>query len=102
MGGKQDKPWYEKAREEYEEYRRTTGPDVLRPRRIDKRKADAERAGLIDGAGTTGGGSPGGSVGEPPTGRVPEDTLDDTVSGIGPAEKKQPGPDPRRYRRLED
>ncbi|MFC4059593.1 hypothetical protein ACFOWE_14915 [Planomonospora corallina] len=59
-------------------------PGVRAPRKISREQADADIAGRTGGIGTSGGGGPGGTAGQPPTGRVPDDELADTTLGIGP------------------
>ncbi|MFC0864273.1 hypothetical protein ACFHYQ_18430 [Sphaerimonospora cavernae] len=56
-------------------------PGIRATRKGSKEKADADIAGRVGGIGTTGGGGPGGTVGEPPTGQVPDEVLADTTLG---------------------
>ncbi|GIH69747.1 hypothetical protein [Sphaerimonospora thailandensis] len=81
-------------------------PGIRATRKGSKEQADADIAGRVGGIGTTGGGGPGGTVGEPPTGQVLADTTlgsedapsDETGETSGLAGRREPGGpgEPRR------
>ena len=63
-------------------------PGVRATRHISREQADNDIAGQPPEIGTSGGGGPGGTAGQQPTGETPVDELDDTTLGIGPSEQE--------------
>ncbi|MBE3007940.1 hypothetical protein IL992_01860 [Microbispora sp. NEAU-D428] len=59
-------------------------PGIRATRQGSVEQADQDAAGIVGGKGISGGGaSGGGTLGQPPTGRLDDDQLADTVAGTG-------------------
>lgn len=58
-------------------------PGIRATRQGSVEQADLDAAGIVGGKGISGGGASGGTLGQPPTGRLDDDQLADTVAGTG-------------------